>query len=358
MNKNIFLIGPCPPPYGGVAIYISMLCDLLTQIGLNYELKITQQQGDSLNNVVLPDFNSVFRNFRSITKNDTCLDSSSFFLEYIEYRSGNPLLAWLLIKLFKRFRWVKIIHDGTLPSRYKEFNFIRKSLFHLSIKLVDEFVVVSDDLRQWLKHDINVKQNIALIKSSLPIPDTELKSSLSAELSSLISQHSKWVCSLGTFNPAYGFKHIADAVDYVRKESGMDIGLLLIDGGFAIDVAEHIRNEVLKQREWIRVLTSIPHHSVLQLFKKVDVFVRGVVSESYGLSRIEALWCGTPVVATRTGEMRGMLLYDFGDEQQLIQQIKEAIFNPSVKDAIFFWAEHFHKEAEKNLKDLISIIKI
>ena len=42
-----------------------------------------------------------------------------------------------------------------------------------------------------------------------------------------------------------------------------------------------------------------------------------------GISRIEALWCGVPVVATRAGETRGMLLYDFGDVEQLTVSCKQ-----------------------------------
>jgi hypothetical protein len=70
---------------------------------------------------------------------------------------------------------------------------------------------------------------------------------------------------------------------------------------------------------------------------------------------VEALWAGTPVVATRVGETRGMLLYDFGKESELMQQIKRAIFNPPTED-IKVWGDFFNKEASDNLTALISLM--
>ncbi len=356
MKGKVILFGPYPPPYGGVAVYIYTLNKYLTQFGLDCQLKICKQN-DSSNDLVRPNFRSVYNNFREITKNDICVDSSGFFLEYIEYSRRSPFLAWVLLKLLKRFKWIKVVHDGSLPSRYEKFEFKRKLLFHLLIRFVDEFIVVSEDLSNWFKNEIGVKQNVSFIKSLLPITPQPFDAALPSEIEKTISHHTKIVCSIGVFTPAYGFKYIADAVERLRYETRLDIGLILIDGAFAVDDenCRGYKREVLGQREWITVLTSIPHPQVLQIFKKSNVFVRGVAFESYGLSRVEALWCGIPVVATRVGETRGMLLYDYGDENELIRQMKEALFNPSMQD-ISIWAERFRKEAEDNLQALVRVI--
>jgi glycosyltransferase involved in cell wall biosynthesis len=161
------------------------------------------------------------------------------------------------------------------------------------------------------------------------------------------------ICSIGAFIPTYGFKHIADAVEGIRRESGLNIGLLLIEGSFAH--VESYNSEVMQQREWIIVLRDIPHSQVLNILKRSDVFVRGVAFESYGLSRVEALWSGTPVVATRVGETRGMLLYEYGNVKELIEQIKKALFNTSIED-IKAWGDHFYKEANSNLAALTRLI--
>jgi glycosyltransferase involved in cell wall biosynthesis len=348
--SKIILLGPYPPPYGGVAVYIHTLKEFIKRFGFDYEVKIYRERWDLSSDCVRPTFISVYKNFSKVTGNDTCMDSCTFFLEYPSTRAT---FAWLLIKILKRFRWIKIIHDGTLPTRYKGFGFIEKILFRLSIQCVDEFIVVSEDLLLFLQKRINVKQRVLLIKSLLPLPPNTFEHSVPPEIMKLISQYDKLVSSIGVFTPNYGFEHIANAVEIIRQEFGINIGLLLIDGSFAND--ESYRSKVLRGRKWVVVLKNVPHAQVLQILMKSDVFVRGAALESYGLSRVEALWAGIPVVATRVGETRGMLLYDFGKEKELVQQIRRALFNPPTED-IKVWGDYFTKEANDNLMTLIRLI--
>jgi hypothetical protein len=54
-------------------------------------------------------------------------------------------------------------------------------------------------------------------------------------------------------------------------------------------------------------------------------------------------------VATRAGETRGMLLYDFGDVDALAQQLKLALSGEHA-NATAEWAATYAREAEENLK--------
>jgi glycosyltransferase involved in cell wall biosynthesis len=77
--------------------------------------------------------------------------------------------------------------------------------------------------------------------------------------------------------------------------------------------------------------------------------VRAFAYESYGISRVEAIWCGVPVVATRAGETRGMLTYEFGDVDALVEQLRRALYDPPRED-LAAWAAQFRREAEENLR--------
>ena len=81
------------------------------------------------------------------------LDASHFHLEY-----PNPLLLpiWLGLKRSLGFKWYKNIFDGSLPKRYPQFGTMQRRLFHRAVNAVDEFIVVSDDLRHWLQEDLKV----------------------------------------------------------------------------------------------------------------------------------------------------------------------------------------------------------
>jgi glycosyltransferase involved in cell wall biosynthesis len=163
------------------------------------------------------------------------------------------------------------------------------------------------------------------------------------------------VCSIGVFYPSYGFHDVAAAVEELRQRTGKDIGLLLLDGRFVRD--EQYREEVLSDREWITVLEEVSHQEVYEILKRSDVFVRAFADESYGISRIEALWSGTPVIATRAGETRGMMLYDFGDVEQLVNQLQSVLLYPAYEEPNP-WAARYRQEAEDNLQTLVRVLGI
>ena len=281
------------------------------------------------------------------------LDASHFHLEY-----PNPLLlpVWLALKWLLRFEWYKNILDGSLPKRYQNFGLVKRWLFQRAVNAVDEFVVVSEDLSRWLKEEINVRQAVAVIPCLLPTPSVSvpLSSGTKEQLEYYFSQV-KRVCSIGVFFPSYGFRDVAEAVEELRERTGKDIGLVLLDGAFVRD--ETYRDEVLWDRDWITVLEKVPDPEIYEILKRSDVFVRAFADESYGISRIEALWCGLPVVATRAGETRGMLLYDFGDVEQLVEQLQAVLLFPVLEEPNP-WAARYRHEAEENLAALAKVLGI
>jgi glycosyltransferase involved in cell wall biosynthesis len=113
----------------------------------------------------------------------------------------------------------------------------------------------------------------------------------------------------------------------------------------------------LSDRDWITVLEKVPNPEIHEILKRSDVFVRAFADESYGISRIEALWSGVPVVATRAGETRGMLLYDFGDVGQLVNQLEAVLLSPFMEDP-GPWAERYRREAEENLQAVRNVLGI
>ncbi len=93
---------------------------------------------------------------------------------------------------------------------------------------------------------------MTLVGSLLPVPYSDDESPLTAEMDEAFFdalRHARRVCSIGVFTPEYGFLHAAEAVERLRRETGEDIALVLLDGDFARD--EAYREEVLRGREWI-----------------------------------------------------------------------------------------------------------
>jgi glycosyltransferase involved in cell wall biosynthesis len=354
MTKRIILFGPLPPPYGGVAIYVKSLVEHLRHPQIRvWTYGGAKPEDCSIRFIAHRKLGTVAALLNE-ARAARILDVSHFHLEY-----PNPLLltAWLILKRRLRFEWYKNILDGSLPARYPQFGKLQRWLFHRGINAVDKFVVVSEELRRWLQEEMGVHQPVTVIPCLLPNPpgdETALAPATENTLQSYLLRE-KRVCSIGVFYPAYGFIHVAEAVEELRKRTGKDIGVLLLDGGFVRD--DSYRDAVLRDRDWITVLEKVSHPEIFQILKRSDVFVRATAEEGYGISRVEAIWCGLPVVATRAGETRGMLLYDFGEVKQLVDQLQAVLLFPVLEDTNP-WAGRYRKEAADNLRAITEVLGI
>lgn len=350
-NKPI-LFGPLPPPYGGVSIFMRAL----SAHAAAENFRVWSYKGK-------PGAGGIFVNHRRFGhlaallregRGARIVDSTHF---HFEYPNKILLPVWLAAKSRLHFRWIKILHDGSLPSRYEKFGASTRKLFHRAAKNIDELVTTSEDLKIWLRDEIKVEQNVSFIHPLLPLASAAEDEKMNVELSEKLARFSnkkKRVCSVGIFIPSYGFHNVAEAVEKMRRETGEDINLFLVDGAFESD--EQFRAEVLRNRPWIEVAKDVPHHLVPKIFQASDCFVRAFGHESYGLSRIEALLCETPVIATDAGETRGMAIYKFGDQETLTSLLRKVLAGEKIGDTQK-WARIFRNEAARNLEKYLRVIK-
>jgi glycosyltransferase involved in cell wall biosynthesis len=358
LAKELVLFGPYPPPYGGVSIFVQQLAEQLQSRQIPFILK--KFHGISTeSDAVQPTMESVLRHFGGLKAYSVMLDNGSFFLEYPATQASRRARwglqwSWLGLKMVKRFKWIKVVHDGTLIERYPTFAPHQQRAFQRYAASVDEFVAVSPTLAGWLETTISRKKPVHVISSLLPFTEHET-AGLPTEAAASVFRADYVVCSVGVFIENYGFDQIAQAIETLRTETGRRINLLLIDAGFT--GVDRFRQEILRDRPWITVLTQLPHAQVINVIKRSQAFVRGVRSESYGLSKVEAIWCHVPVVATKTGETRGMLLYDFGDHAGLVTQLRAALFD-STHLNIERWSAIYRAEADANLNRLLSVIDL
>ncbi|HEY9282657.1 MAG TPA: glycosyltransferase family 4 protein [Pyrinomonadaceae bacterium] len=354
MRRKVILYGPLPPPYGGVSVYMSFLAEHLRgRVARVWGVLGDRTKNDPLVRRVRHRRLGVVPALLAEARGARILDATHFHLEH-PHRLLLPV--WLAAKRLLGFEWHKNVLDGTLPARHREFGPARKRLFRLAARNVSEFVVVSDELRRWLRDEVGVTQPVHVIPCLVPVPAAALAAPLTEATARALRPYAgraRRVCSVGVFIPPYGFLDAARAVETLRRETGEDIGLALLDGTFARD--EGYRREVLAGRDWITVVENVPNSDVYQVFRQSDCFVRGVEREGYGISRVEATWAGLPVVATNAGETRGMLTYEFGDVEGLARQLRRALFERPAAE-IERWSAEFGREAAANLRALQEVL--
>jgi glycosyltransferase involved in cell wall biosynthesis len=346
-GRKVILLGPLPPPYGGVSIFMDALAEHLKGAGV----RVWALYGDAGRAAAGTRFVrhrrlGTLSGLLSEGRAARIVDATHF---HLEYPNAVLLPPWLALKKLLGFEWVKYVLDATLPERHARFSPARRLLFSAALDGIDEFIVVSEELRRWLEDVLEVSQRVTVIPCLLPFTrragEAELPPQTRAALAPYFGR-ARRVCSIGVFIRTYGFRETAAAIERLRAETGEDIGLALIDGDFARD--ELYRAEVLRGRDWITTIENLPNHGVHRVLRHSDAFVRGVWQESYGISRVEATWCGLPVVATACGETRGMLLFEAGDAVSLAAQLRRALFDPPARE-VSHWAETFRREAEENL---------
>jgi len=152
MSRRVVLLGPYPPPYGGVSIYISTLFELLKDRGVEL-----WTYGDEP--VSAPNVHFMKDKRRDLIpllvrrgRGARIADCTHFLIEYPSLLV--PL--WVSLKALLRFEWLKIMQDGSLPTRYQEFSWLRRALLRLAAKAVTEFIVISEELEDWLRDEIHV----------------------------------------------------------------------------------------------------------------------------------------------------------------------------------------------------------
>jgi glycosyltransferase involved in cell wall biosynthesis len=340
-----WILGPTPPPLGGVATFVSRLCALLAERGRDYHFRGFGGRDDPR-----PALGEYLRHTRGMRPGDLLVDSAT---GYLDSGGRQAMLHWLAFRLIRRFRWLRVMHGGTTPERYTGFNPQQKLLYTRMLRSVDAFLVISPLLADWLRDDRNLRQPIHIVPSLLPPVETDLTTPLDPALAAQIAGGDGRILSVGNFMEVYGFEQIAQAVELLRASTGRDLRLILVDG--IIGREEAYRERVLRDRPWITPLEWLPPAQTFALMRASDVLIRATRSESYGLSKVEALWCSLPVIATRAGETRGMTLFDFGDVPTLAALIQQTLADPP-RAQVSEWAAFYRREAEAHFAAILSVM--
>ncbi len=97
--------------------------------------------------------------------------------------------------------------------------------------------------------------------------------------------------------------------------------------------------EEVPYRENIRWLNHLADDDILSLYNIADVFVNPSLFEGFGLTVLEAMACGAPVVvsdATSLPEVAGdaALTVDARDVEEIVQAVKELLHNPLLRNSL------------------------
>lgn len=150
---------------------------------------------------------------------------------------------------------------------------------------------------------------------------------------------------VGRLQPLKGLDTLLRAAALVRQQHPM-LQVLIIGGG--VDVGDvHEEEELGRLRalaaalgltEHVVFLKAQPQETLAQYYAAADVFVMPSHYESFGMVALEAMACGTPVVASEVGGLASTVLHEHtgllapvGDAEAFAAAMKRLLASPSLR---------------------------
>jgi N-acetyl-alpha-D-glucosaminyl L-malate synthase BshA len=219
-------------------------------------------------------------------------------LLHVHYAIPHATSAWIAREMLEDggsgVRIATTLHgtDITLVGQDPSFHAITK----FSIERSDALTAVSEYLRRETYNAFGCTACAVEVIHNFINPDVYDRRKHATTIRDQVPAGRKVLMHISNFRPV---KRVEDVVDiFARIRQSVRARLVLVgDGPERPRALEHA--EELGVRDDVLFLGK--HASVDELLACADVFLLPSSSESFGLAALEAMACGAPVVATRTG---------------------------------------------------------
>lgn len=177
----------------------------------------------------------------------------------------------------------------------------------LTLTLADSVSTLTDDFAQ---------QNFVLqhfaenVKGIYPIvPEPKIDKTMQADLQKRLPTADYYIGFLGRMAAEKGIVHLLEAIPLLQKELGDTFKIVLAGPEKTVGEVKYQQQvQILldKYKDYIVQLGELSDESVGGFYSLLDVFVLPSINntEAFGMVQVEAMYCGTPVVATNLPGVR------------------------------------------------------
>lgn len=272
---------------------------------------------------------------------------------HVHYAIPHAISGFLAKEILKESNQIKLITtlhgtDVTLVGLEPAFS----PLVKFALEQSDIITAVSKYLADKTKQQFRIEKQIREIPNFV---DTSLykRADYKCCKKQFATNNEKIITHISNFRPV---KRVPDVIRIFAKViETHPAKLLLIGDGPDRSECERIARE-LQICKHIRFLGQ--QTSLVELLSLTDIFLLPSQSESFGLSALEAMSCGVPVVATNIGGIPEVVIHgetgyvaELGDISRMAKYVVELIENPKKWNV-------FSKNARKLAEEKFNIKKI
>ncbi len=305
---RILLIGPHPPPHGGISVHVSGIHRQLTAAGVSCEVLDTSRIRSRLH----------------------------FAMELAPYAAGGWTLhlhtnghnrnSWLLALLCGTAgQWsggcILTLHSGMMPGYIRTGPAWRKELAGFVCRLYSRVICVGPELRDAAVSLGTPVERTEIAPACLAIGSPDV--SIEPRLDGWIKRHRPLFSTALFFRPEYGFDLLIDGLRQLRQRHPAVGCLVMGSGEQSAEAAQRVRDAGLQNN--VRMLGDVDHDTCLALMARSQVFIRPTYEDGDSISVREALALGVPVVASRVGTRpAGAILFQRGDVDDMLRKLEVA----------------------------------
>lgn len=322
MPLHILQLGPYPPPEGGVSRNMLAIRDDLEKGGDKCSIIATSKSSrvSEEPNVFHPGSPAeLIRLARSID------------FDVLHLHVGGDLNKRVLALIAAATaiagrKSVLTIHSGAFPLSAAAKAARKASIRGLIFRRFGAVIAVNDDLADvFTKFGVDKNRIRKILPFSLALPDSTTK--IPEEIDAFLREHSPVLLAVGGLEPDYDPLFQIDAMSHIVKDLP-NAGLIIAGDG---SMRGEVENASVSSPN-ILIAGNIAHAITLQLIERSDILLRTTLFDGDSISVREALFLGTPVIATKNGmRPEGVHLMDIGDRDKLTDLVREIAGNKVVR---------------------------
>lgn len=315
---KLVLLGPYPPPHGGVQTnLVAIRKHHLATGGDCRVVNLTRHRQPDGDGIFYPE--SPWQVVRLLMR----LRADIIHMHIGGDLSRRLVLLGLLCTLLPGRKTVLTFHSGGYPDSEAGKTAGPATLRGIALRRFDALIGVNQQLVDLFRKFGVPASRIRLIRPH-QISTGDFNAPLPADLADFISAHDPCILTVSGLEPEYEVPLQIDALGSVRRKYP-DAGLVVVGSG---SLEDEIR-AYAGSREYashIRLCGDLPHSVTLRAIRECRLFLRTTRYDGDSISVREALFSGTPVIATDNGmRPEGVHLIPAPDHDELLKAIERVL---------------------------------